>query len=62
MAKMVGSIGKPAAAEYVLTVRKETNGSMVFHTKSTLGPALEPFLVKVEDLAEDKSKISVKAY
>jgi len=62
MAKMVGSIGKPAAAEYVLTVRKEGEGSMVYHTKSTMGPALPPFLVKVEDLDEAKTKISVKAY
>jgi hypothetical protein len=62
MAKMVGSIGKPAAAEYVLTVRKESDGSTVYHTKSTLGPAIEPFLVKVEDLDDSKSKISVKAY
>lgn len=62
MAKMVGSIGKPAAAEYVLTVRKENEGSMVYHTKSTLGPALEPFLVKVLDLNDTKTKISVKAY
>lgn len=63
MAKMVGSIGKPAAAEYVLTVRKEVeDASMVYHTKSTLGPAVEPFLVKVEDQDESKSKITVRAY
>lgn len=62
MAKMVGSIGKPAAAEYVLTVRKEAEGSTVYMTKSTLGPAVEPFLVKVEDLNDEKTKISVKAY
>lgn len=62
MAKMVGSIGKPAAAEYVLTVRKECEGSMIFHTKSTLGPTIEPFLVKVTDLDEAKTKISVKAF
>lgn len=62
MAKMVGSIGKPAAAEYVLTVRKEGDSSIVYQTKSTLGPTIEPFMVKVTDLVEDKSKISVKAY
>lgn len=62
MAKMVGSIGKPAAAEYVLTVRKENDGSTVYHTKSTLGPAVEPFLVKVTDEDEAKTKISVRAY
>lgn len=62
MAKMVGSIGKPAAAEYVLTVRKEGEGSMVYHTKSTLCPAVEPFLVKVTDEDEAKTKISVRAY
>jgi hypothetical protein len=62
MGKMVGSIGKPAAAEYVLTVRKEGESSMVYHTKSTLGPTIEPFLVTVTDMCEDKSKISVKGY
>jgi KaiC/GvpD/RAD55 family RecA-like ATPase len=62
MAKMVGSIGKPAAAEYVLTVRKEAEGSMIYHTKSTLGPAVEPFLVKVLDIDDTKTKISVRAY
>lgn len=60
MSKMVGSIGKPAAAEYVLTVRKEGDGSMVYQTKSTCGPAVEPFLVKVEDV--ENGGISVKAY
>lgn len=60
MAKMVGSIGKPAAAEYVLTVRKDGDGSMVYMTKSTMGPAVEPFLVKVEDTAEGKT--TVRAY
>lgn len=62
MAKMVGSIGKPAAAEYVLTVRKEGDTSTVYHTKSTLGPAVEPFNVKVIDLDDAKTKISVRAY
>lgn len=60
MAKMVGSIGKPAAAEYVLTVRKETEGSTMYHTKSTLGPAVEPILIKVEDIAPGKT--TVKGY
>jgi KaiC/GvpD/RAD55 family RecA-like ATPase len=60
MAKMVGSIGKPAAAEYVLTVRKDGEGSMVYMTKSTMGPAIEPFLVKVEDI--ENGGIRVKAY
>jgi KaiC/GvpD/RAD55 family RecA-like ATPase len=60
MAKMVGSIGKPAAAEYVLTVRKDGEGSMVYMTKSTMGPAVEPFLVKVEDI--ENAGVRVKAY
>lgn len=61
--KMVGSVGKPAAAEYVFTVRKEDDhSSMVYMTKNTLGKAVEPFLVKVEDLTEDRSKISVRGY
>lgn len=47
---MIGSSGKVAAAESVLTVRKNAeNSSIVYHTKSTCGPALAPFVVTVED-------------
>lgn len=60
MTKMVGSIAKPAAAECILTVRKDANGSMVYNTKNTLAPAIEPFLVKVEDT--ENGGISVKAF
>lgn len=56
-----GSAGKVAACECVLTVRKnDTETSTVYHTKSTLGKAIEPFLVKVVD--EDNTKTSIKAY
>lgn len=59
--QMVGSIGKPAAAELVLTVRKKgVNRSAVYHTKATLGQAVEPFVVEVNDVG-GPDKIEVKA-
>lgn len=61
--KMVGSIAKPAAAEFIFTVRKQDSASsMVYHTKSTLASTVSPFLVKVTDLDEAKSKIRVEAF
>jgi hypothetical protein len=48
--KMVGSVGKPAAAETVLTVRKnKENCAVVYHTKSTLASTVEPFTIEVRD-------------
>lgn len=58
IAQMAGSVAIPAAAEMVLTVRKQgTNTSMVYNTKNTLSNTIPPFMVTVEDLALDKSKI-----
>lgn len=49
--RMVGSIGKLAAAEFALTIRKmDVNTSMVHHTKSTLASSVKPFYVTVEDV------------
>ena len=63
IAQMSGSIALSASAETVLTVRKHNEGSsMVYHTKSTLSSTQDPFMVKVIDLTEDKSKIKVEAY
>lgn len=60
--RMAGSIAKPAAAEFVLTVRRhDPDTSMVYHTKSTLASTVAPFMVKVRDLG-DKSKIKVEAF
>ena len=57
----IGSAGKIAAVETVLTVRKkDAESSEVYHTKSTCGRTLPPFIVKVEDLQEGQT--SVKAY
>lgn len=47
--RMAGSVGKAAAAEFVLTVRKSDNGAAVYHTKSTLGKAVEAFAVEIKD-------------
>ncbi len=49
--RMVGSIGKLAAAEFALTVRKIDAGlSMVHHTKSTLASSVKAFTVELEDV------------
>lgn len=51
--RMVGSVGKTAAAEFVLTVRRfDTFSSNVYHTLSTLGPTVSSFAVRVEDTPE----------
>lgn len=48
--KMVGSVGKPAAAETVLTVRKTSENEVIlYHTKSTLSPTVEPMKLTVRD-------------
>lgn len=48
--RMAGSVGKLAAAEFVLTVRRKDHYSSTFHhTASTLGPTAAPFDVRVED-------------
>ena len=60
--RMAGSIAKPAAAEFVLTVRRhDPDTSMVYHTKSTLSSTVAPFMVKVRDVG-DKNKIKVEAF
>lgn len=60
---VVGSIAKPAAAEFVLTVRRhDVDSSMVYMTKNNLASPVAPFLVKVRDLDEAKSKLSVEAF
>lgn len=49
--RMVGSIGKLAAAEFALTVRRVDAGlSMVHHTKSTLASNVKAFTVELEDV------------
>jgi KaiC/GvpD/RAD55 family RecA-like ATPase len=63
IAQMAGSIAIPAAAETVLTVRKQdAESSMVYHTKSTLASTQSPFLIKVMDINQEKTKIKVEAY
>jgi KaiC/GvpD/RAD55 family RecA-like ATPase len=49
--RMVGSVGKIAAAEFILTVRKiEAGLSMVHHSKSTMASAAKSFTVLLEDV------------
>lgn len=50
--RMAGSVGKAAAAEFVLTVRKSDAGTTVYHTKSTLGKSVDAFNVSITDCAE----------
>lgn len=48
--RMVGSVGKVAAAEMVLTVRRfDSDTVIVHHTKSSLASAAKSFVVKVVD-------------
>jgi bifunctional DNA primase/polymerase-like protein/AAA domain-containing protein len=48
--RMVGSVGKTAAAEFVLTVRRyDPSTSTVYHTKSTLASTVPCFNTKVVD-------------
>jgi len=63
ISQMAGSIAIPAACETVLTVRKQdAESSMVYHTKSTLSSTVPPFLIKVTDENEEKTKIRVEAF
>jgi hypothetical protein len=63
IAEMAGSVALPAASEFVLTVRRQdSESSFVYHTKSTLAATVPPFLVKVTDVDEAKSKIQVEAF
>ncbi len=51
--RMAGSVAKPAAAEFVLTVRRYSpTESTVYHTKSTLGPTVECFNATVQDVPD----------
>lgn len=60
--RMAGSVAKPAAAEFVLTVRRaDPDTSMVYHTKSTLASVVSPFQVSVRDV-DGKDKIKVVAF
>ncbi len=63
IAQMAGSIAIPAAAETVLTVRKnDSESSMIYHTKSTLASTHEPFLIKIVDCNPQKTSIKIEAY
>jgi RecA-family ATPase len=49
--RMAGSVGKVAAAEFVLTVRRyDPETCVVYHTKSTMGERVKPFAVHVTDI------------
>jgi hypothetical protein len=49
--RMVGSVGKSAAAEFVLTARKYDDHTTTFwHTKSTLGPTVPCFNATIKDV------------
>lgn len=51
--RMMGSIGKTAAAEFVLTVRKYSQDeSVIWHTKSTLSQTVSCFNVKIKDVED----------
>jgi hypothetical protein len=51
--RMVGSVGKSAAAEFVFTVRRyDPTTSTVYHTKSTLCPTVACFNATVKDVQD----------
>ncbi len=59
---MAGNVAIPAAAETVFNVLTEdANSSMAFHTKNTVGKKAAPFLVRITDLDDTKTKIRVEA-
>lgn len=63
ISQMAGSIAIPAVAETVFTVRKQdSESSMVYNTKNTLASTVSPFLVKVTDMDDTKTKIKVEAF
>ena len=60
--RIVGSIGKIAAAEFCLTVRRQDAlSSFMYHTKSTMASTGAPVLVRLRDLVEDRSQIAIEA-
>ncbi len=60
--RMLGSVGKLAAAEFALTVRRhDSRTCFVYHTKSTMAEAAAPMLVQVRDLDDQKTRIAVEA-
>jgi hypothetical protein len=57
---MMGSIGVPAAAEVIFTVRrKDSDSCVVYQTKNTLGQKIEPFQVSVVDVEKGIQVIGV---
>lgn len=61
--KLAGSAVKSEVPEAIYIVRKEMEDTSIVHlTKGNNGEQIAPFLVKIENLKEDKSSISVKSY
>ena len=58
-----GNVAIPAAAEFCMNICKhDADSSFCFHTKSTMGTKMAPFIIKVNDLKPDGSEIEVVAY
>jgi KaiC/GvpD/RAD55 family RecA-like ATPase len=57
-----GNVAIPAACETFFNMKREdVETSMAYHTKSTIGRKVAPFLVRVTDLDETKTRIRVEA-
>lgn len=57
--RMVGSVGKVAAAEAVMVVKRTDNDSaIIYHTKSTLAKAHDPVQVRIQDV---RGGVEIKA-
>lgn len=60
--RMHGSVGKSAAAELVLTVRRyDAFSSKVYHTASTQGSIVPSFTVRVQDIEDGKISVTGEA-
>jgi hypothetical protein len=60
---MVGSIFISSVADHCFSVRKQdAETSLVYNTANNLGATVDPFMVRVIDRDEEKTKISVEAF
>lgn len=60
---LAGNVAIPAAAEFCMNISKHDDGSsFCFHTKSTQGTKVAPFMVRVRDAKPDGSEIVVEAF
>jgi RecA-family ATPase len=57
-----GSNEKAAFVDTVLSLKRKDGELYLYHTKSRHAEAIAPFLIKIEDLDEAKTKLAVRGY